>query len=123
MATITVDLPPELYRRIEAEAARQGVPVAEVVGQWLSDHVGEAVAPDVALAPEVQALLERMPVTELLGVPGASASEVGQRLREWNDEDAAVSEDDQAAWEAILRSLDANRTSDRPLFAWWDSAR
>jgi len=39
MATLTLDLPPELHERLRAEADRLGKPVATVVREWLAERL------------------------------------------------------------------------------------
>ena len=39
MATLTLDLPPELHERLRAEAARLDKPVAALVREWLAERL------------------------------------------------------------------------------------
>lgn len=39
MTGLTLELPPELYARLRAEAERAGKPVATVVEEWLSERL------------------------------------------------------------------------------------
>ncbi|HEX5504260.1 MAG TPA: hypothetical protein VFW96_16665 [Thermomicrobiales bacterium] len=48
MATLTLELPPDLYERLRAEAERQGKPAADVAQEWLAERLP---APPPAPAP------------------------------------------------------------------------
>jgi hypothetical protein len=39
MMTLTLDLPDELYRRLQEEAARIGQPMDDLVTTWLGEHL------------------------------------------------------------------------------------
>lgn len=48
MTTLTLELPPDLYERLRAEAERQGKPAADVAQEWLAERLP---APAPAQAP------------------------------------------------------------------------
>jgi hypothetical protein len=44
MTTVTLDLPPELYERLHAEAQRAGQPVEELVAAWVAERLRPPVS-------------------------------------------------------------------------------
>lgn len=46
MTRVTVELRPDIYDRLQAEAERQGQPVAALVEAWVVEHLQAPVAPD-----------------------------------------------------------------------------
>lgn len=83
---LTVNLTPELEQRLAEAAAREGVLESDYLLRLLSSHLPPT--------DRQRALLDL--------------------LQGWIDE--APTDDDAAASDAILRALDADRESDRPLF-------
>lgn len=52
MTALTVELPPDLYARLRAEAERQGKPPEGVAREWLTERLGlPAAPPDTATPP------------------------------------------------------------------------
>ncbi len=45
MTSLTIDLPTDVYQRLETAAARQGKPAAVPAQEWLAEKSTEAVAP------------------------------------------------------------------------------
>jgi hypothetical protein len=84
--TLTVDLPPELERRLRQEAQRQGVPTTEYAVQLLAKHVPPSDRREAAIA----------------------------LLQSWIDEDDT--EEQRATSEFLIKALDEDRPSDRKLF-------
>jgi predicted transcriptional regulator len=88
--TLQLNLPPELHERLRQEAERRQEPVEMVAVQLLDEH----------LPPPLDA--RRTAAIAL--------------LRQWMEEDAALTPEEEAANEEFFRSFDASRTSNRPLF-------
>jgi hypothetical protein len=82
-------LPPELEERLREEAARRGLPADVAVLQILDQHLPPAARRAAAVA----------------------------MLREWAQEDEALTDEQLATNAAVLRDLDASRSSDRSLFS------
>ena len=86
--TLQLALPPELISRLKTEAARLGEPMERVAERLLDERL-----------------------------PPSSPLESGRRLlADWTREAEAMSDQDGEANAAVLRSIDAHRLSDRPLF-------
>lgn len=85
-----LNLSPALQERLRQEAERRGQPVESVAMRLLEEH----------LPPPLDA--RRAAAIAL--------------LHQWMEEDAAMSDEDSEKAEEFLRSLDASRTSHRPLF-------
>lgn len=85
-----LSLPPELQERLCQEAERRGQPIEAVAMHLLNEH----------LPPPLDARRE-----------AAIAL-----LHRWMEEDAALSPEQQTVNEELFRNLDADRTSNRPLF-------
>lgn len=45
MTSVTVELTPDIYDRLQAEAERQGQPVAAIIEAWVVEHLQTPVAP------------------------------------------------------------------------------
>jgi hypothetical protein len=86
--TIQLNLPPELEARLEREAQRQNSSPDAVTLKLLNDHL-----PPVDKAAALAAMFEQ-----------------------WNAEDEAMTDEEQAENIAILRAIDEDRMSDRKLF-------
>lgn len=126
MTTLTIDLPPDLYDRLRAEAQRQGKAEQDVAQALLAEHLTTPPA-DVplylALAPNVQALLATMTEADML-VPPQGTPDASRLFQSWNAEDAAsaIDEDEgEGTWDDVLRTIDAHRTSARKLFPELDT--
>ncbi len=87
--TLQLDLSPELHERLRQEAERRGQAVEEVVLRLLDEH----------LPP--------------LDAHRAAAIAL---LHQWMEEDATLSPEESEKAEELFRNLDADRTSNRPLF-------
>lgn len=88
--TLQLNLPPQLHERLSQEAERRQESVEAVAVRLLDDH----------LPPPLDA---------------RRAAAIAM-LRQWMEEDAALSPEEEAANEEFFRGLDAARTSNRPLF-------
>ena len=86
--TLQLALPPELMNRLKSEAARLGEPMGRVAERLLD---------------------ERLP-------PSGPPESGRQLLARWAREAERMSDEDGEANAAVLRSIDADRSSDRPLF-------
>jgi hypothetical protein len=120
MTSLTIDLTPELYGRLEREAQRQGKAAQTIAAELLTERL-TAVAADeplaLVLAPEVQALLATMSDADLIVPPQGTPEDAIRLLQSWNEEDMAGEEEEgEGTWEDVLRAIDANRTSYRKLF-------
>lgn len=119
MTTLTIDLPPDLYDRLRAEAQRQGKAEQDVAQALLAEHLTTPPA-DVPLyrhlLPQIQTLVATMNVADFM-VPGsATPDETIALLRSWTTEASANDDEDAESWEEVLRAIDAHRTSSRKLF-------
>ncbi|HWG47542.1 MAG TPA: hypothetical protein VN688_32565 [Gemmataceae bacterium] len=88
--TLQLTLPPELQERLRQEAERRGQPVESIALHLLNEY----------LPPPLDA---------------RRAAAIAM-LHRWMEEDAAISPEEDAASEEFFHSLDAARTSNRPLF-------
>lgn len=96
MTSLTIELPPDIYRSLSTEAQRQGKPAQLLATATTpSDHAPDPAAPATAIA-----LLQSW-TTATKG-----------------EEDA----EDAGNWEDILRAIDANRSSSRKLFPHLEQA-
>lgn len=84
--SLELDLPPELETRLRSEAERRGEPVNAVAVRLLDQH---------------------LPATREKAV---------ELLQRWAAEAEQLSEQEAAENADVLRALDADRPSDRPLF-------
>jgi hypothetical protein len=88
--TLQLNLPPELQERLRQEAERRREPVETVALRLLDAH----------LPPPLDA--RRAAALAL--------------LRQWMEEDAALTPEESEQAEELFRDLDACRSSNRPLF-------
>ena len=122
MTTLTIELPPELYGRLQREAQRQGRAEHELAQALLTEQLTKPTAESEplgypALAPEVQALLATMTDADMIVPPQGTPEDAIRLLQSWNEEDRAGEEEEgDGTWEDVLRAIDANRTSYRKLF-------
>ena len=86
--TLQLSLPPDLERRLTSAASRNGKPVDQYAVQLLEQHVP----------------------------PADSNAAAAQMLLRWAAEDEALTDEQSAENEAILRAIDDDRLSDRKLF-------
>ncbi|GEM_PF-1554059 len=120
MTSLTIELSPDMYARLRAEAQRQGkaeqmLAQELLAGQLLSVNQVE-VPLYVQMLPQIRALVATMNPDDLI-VPGkALPEEAIALLRSWTAADSEGDDADAESWEAVLRSIDANRTSYRKLF-------
>lgn len=123
MTSLTIELPSDIYTVLRAEARRQGKPEQMLAQELLTAHLSTDSRPiSLALAPEVQALLATMSDADLLVPPQGTPADAIQLLQSWTAEDStSMAEEGEGTWEDVLRAIDANRTSDRPLFAHLDT--
>lgn len=120
MTSLQIELPPELYARLQDEAQRQGKAEKLLAEELLADQLRSTTALEVPLyvhmMPHIRALVTTMNIDDFT-VPGdGSPDEAIALLRLWS---AAETEDDDEgteSWEDVLRSIDASRTSNRKLF-------
>lgn len=122
MTTLTIELTPEVYSRLHAEAQRQGKAEQEIVQEYLEERLTTEI-PDpepplyLTLTPEVQALLETMTDADMIVPPRGTPEDARRLLQSWSEEDAMdIEEEGEGTWEDILRAIDANRFSYRKLF-------
>jgi predicted DNA-binding protein len=62
MTTLTLELPPELYDRLHAEADRLGIPAPAIVQEWVAERL-----------PTPSSMTDRERATEALRVAGLLA--------------------------------------------------
>jgi hypothetical protein len=86
--TLQVTLSSDLVHRLHQESTRQGLSPDAVAVKLLEEHL-----PPAACAPDFLAL-----------------------LRQWQAEDQAMTDEESAANEEVLRAIDEDRLSDRKLF-------
>lgn len=96
--SLQLNLTPELQERLRQEAERRGQPAEAVALRLLDEHL-----PTMSDEQYQAALAKRRTAAIAM-------------LHQWMEEDAALTPEEEAANEQILRSLDAARTSNRPLF-------
>jgi hypothetical protein len=119
MTTLTIDLAPELYERLRVEAQRQGK-AAQLLAEELLAGQLRPTEPDevplyVQMQPQIHALVATMNPADLI-VPGNATPEATiALLRSWTAADSADDDADAESWEDVMRSIDANRSSDRKL--------
>ena len=120
MTSLQIELPPDVYARLQDEAQRQGKAAHELAQEMLIFQLTSALPePEqplyLALAPKVQALVATMNIDNFI-VPGdGSPEDAIALLRSWSEAETDDDED-MESWEDVLRSIDANRSSDRKLF-------
>jgi hypothetical protein len=88
--TLQLNLPPELHERLRQEAERRQEPIETVVMRLLDEH----------LPPPLDA---------------RRAAAIAM-LRQWMEEDAALTPEEEAANEEFFRRFDEDRPSYRKLF-------
>lgn len=119
MTTLTIELPPEVYRRLHAEAQRQGkaeqLLVEEILAGQLLSETDTEVPLYISMLPQIRAIAAKVNIDDLVSPGNASPEETIALLRSWSEEEADEDEDAES-WEDVLRSIDANRTSYRKLF-------
>lgn len=122
MTTLTIELAPDVYELLRAEARQRGKAEHEIVEEFLVERLtGETSTtpphPHVALAPDVQALLTQMTEGEMIVPPQGTSADAVRLLESWNAADG-VDEDEEGegTWEDVLRAVDANRAEYRKLF-------
>jgi len=121
MTSLTVELTPEVYHRLHAEAQRQGKAEHEVAQEILTGQLLATIQSEVPLyvrmLPQIRVLVEKRHADTLI-VPGkSSAEETIAMLRAWTAAEPEDDEEDADSWEDVLRSIDEHRTSYRRLFA------
>lgn len=88
--TLQINLPSELHERLRQEGERRGQSIEEVMLRLLDEH----------LPPPLDA---------------RRAAAIAM-LHQWMEEDAAITPEESEQAEELFRNLDADRTSNRPLF-------
>ena len=75
MTALTLELPPELYARLRAEAERLGRPVQDVAQEWLAERLEEAppATPALGDTPSPAPMSDRDRSTEVLRAAGLLA--------------------------------------------------
>ena len=122
MTTLMLELSPELYERLRAEAERQGQPAQALAEAVLAEHLrSTALASDTPaaypeLAPEVRAMLAGMTTEDLVVPPQGTPEDAVALLRSWNEVDQAEATEQADTLEYLMRVLDEDRLSYRPLF-------
>jgi len=95
MPILQIELPPDVYARLQDEAQRQGKAAHELAQELLTFHLAALPEPEqplyLALAPEIQALVATMNIDTFI-VPGdGSPEDAIALLRSWSE---AETEDD-----------------------------
>ncbi len=120
MTTLTIELAPDVYELLRAEARQRGKAEHEIVEEFLVERLtGErSTPPPVALAPDVQALLAQMTESDMIVPPQGTAADAVRLLESWNTADGADDDEEgEGTWEDVLRAIDTNRAGYRTLFA------
>jgi hypothetical protein len=122
MTSLTIELTPEIYDRLRAEAQRQGKAEHEVAEAFLAERLTEEMPEStplyLTLAPEVQALLATMTEADMVVPPRGTPEDAIRLLQSWSEQDAdEEDEEGEGTWEDVLHAIDANRTSYRKLFS------
>jgi hypothetical protein len=119
MTTLTIELTPEVYSRLHAEAQRQGkaeqLLVEEILADQLFSEADTEVPLYIAMSEQIRAIASRVNIDDLDFPGDASPEEAIALIRSWSEEETEEDEDAES-WEDVLRSIDANRTSYRKLF-------
>ncbi len=120
MTSLQIDLSPELYARLQYEAQRQGKAEKLLAQELLAGQLLSTTSPDmplyVRMMPQIRALVATMNVDEFT-VPGNGSHEDAiALLRSWSEVETEDDDEGTESWEDVLRSIDANRSSDRKLF-------
>ncbi|PDW02049.1 hypothetical protein [Candidatus Viridilinea mediisalina] len=127
MTSLQIELPSDLYARLQSEAQRQGKAERKVVEEWLVAHLTRSTTEPVVstsisihLAPEVADLLKNMTDADMIVPPKGTPEDAIRLLEAWNEEDTARADDEDddgdGTWDDVLRAIDANRHSSRKLF-------
>jgi hypothetical protein len=119
MTTLTIELAPDVYALLRAEARQRGQAEQELVAQFLAERLTGAQPPTtVVIAPDVQALLSQMTERDMLVPPQGTTADAVRRLEAWNAADGtAEDEEGEGTWEDVLRALDTPRAGYRQLFS------
>jgi hypothetical protein len=121
MTSLTIELTPDIYERLRAEAQRQGKAEHEVAeemltGQLLAESQDE-VPLYIQMMPYIRTLVAGMNLDDFVVPPRGTPEDAIRLLQSWSDEDAdEEDEEGEGTWEDVLRAIDANRTSYRKLF-------
>jgi hypothetical protein len=120
MTTLTIELAPDVYELLRAEAWHRGKAEHEIVEEFLVERLtGETSTPSphISLAPDVQALLTQVTEREMIVPPQGTAADAVRLLESWNAA-AGTGEDEEGegTWEDVLCAIDANRAEYRKLF-------
>jgi hypothetical protein len=123
MTTLTIELAPDVYALLRAEARQRGQAEQELVAQFLAERLTGAQPPTtVVIAPDVQALLSQMTERDMLVPPQGTTADAVRRLEAWNAADGtAEDEEGEGTWEDVLRALDTPRAGYRQLFSDLDT--
>jgi hypothetical protein len=123
MPTLTIELTPEVYERLHAEAQRQGKAEQETAQELLASQLiladNSEVPLYIRLWPQICALAANMKTEDFVVPPRGTPQDAIRLLQKWNEEDAACADEEEegeGTWEDILRAIDANRFSYRKLF-------
>ena len=75
MAALKLELPPELYARLRAEAERLGRSIQDLAQDWLAEHLAEApsTTPAASGEPPPAPMSDRDRTTEVLRAAGLLA--------------------------------------------------
>ncbi|MFV9505253.1 MAG: hypothetical protein AB4911_11885 [Oscillochloridaceae bacterium umkhey_bin13] len=123
MTTLTIELAPDVYALLRAEALQRGQAEQELVAQFLAERLTGAQPPTtVVIAPDVQALLSQMTERDMLVPPQGTAADAVRLLEAWNAADGTdEDEEGEGSWEDVLRALDTPRAGYRQLFSDLDT--
>lgn len=93
MTSLTIELTPNIYERLRAEAQRQGKAEQMLAQELLTGQLQKLTSTEAPLyrelAPEVQALLAIMTDADMIVPPQSTSEDVIRLLQSWSDEDAA----------------------------------
>jgi hypothetical protein len=120
MTSLQIELSPDVYARLQYEAQRQGKAEKLLAQELLAGQLLSTTASDmplyVRLMPQIRALVATMNVDDFT-VPGDGSPEgTIALLRSWSEGETEDDDEGTESWEDVLRSIDANRSSDRKLF-------
>jgi hypothetical protein len=123
MTTLTIELAPDVYALLRAEARQRGQAEQELVAQFLAERLtGTRPPPPVIIAPEVQVLLSQMTERDMLVPPQGTTADAVRRLEAWNAADGTdEDEEGEGTWEDVLRAIDTPRAGYRQLFSDLDT--
>jgi hypothetical protein len=122
MTTLLLELPPELYERLRAEAQRRGKPTQAVAEALLveqlraAEPISDSPPAYPELAPEVRAMLTSMTTDDLVVPPQGTPDDAIALLRSWNEVDEIAAAEQADTLEYLMQALDEDRLSNRPLF-------